>query len=182
MIWRILGTIGAASFFVTGFSVIGDSNCVSADISGARVVGVTCRADGYGTMSGASAGFLMLAIGTALLFFIYWRYIQRYIFGTHKKELIISRDYPILSTPTAKAKEMAPDAEYVQVKICEKCGAEVQIFSSKCLQCEGTSFTHKQVEKAIEIRYPDFKTCPMCAEEIRFAAKKCRYCQNLLDF
>jgi hypothetical protein len=75
MIWKIIGTICSLTFFTTGFSVLGDPNCITADIGGGRVVGVTCRDDTYGTWTGSSAGFFMLLIGLALLVFIYWRNI-----------------------------------------------------------------------------------------------------------
>ena len=79
MIWKVIGTICSLSFFVTGFSVLGDPDCVSAEIGGGRVVGVTCRPDSYGTWSGGAAASIMLLLGTALLGFVFWRELRNII-------------------------------------------------------------------------------------------------------
>ena len=56
MIWLILALVGAGSFFVTGFSLLTDPLCISADFGGGRVVQVTCRSDEFGTVTGTQAG------------------------------------------------------------------------------------------------------------------------------
>ena len=202
MIWKIIGTLGALSFIVTGFTVLGDANCITADIGGGRVVGVTCRADSYGTWSGSSAGMIMCLIGIALLTLIYWRNISA-LFGLGqqtvyrnpsidtKPELQINYS-KIPSNSTLKQEEDSILAEdLTQIKICDKCKTEVHLFYPKCFYCQGTTFTFKKAKRKkqtstvsseeVIISNPEFKTCPMCAEDIKFAAKKCRYCQHMMD-
>ena len=79
MIWKIIGAICSVSFFITGFSVLGNPDCVTAEIGGGRVIGVTCRPDTYGTWSGTAAGSIMLLIGTALLVLVFWRELRNLI-------------------------------------------------------------------------------------------------------
>ena len=79
MIWKIIGVVCSSTFFITGFSVLGDPNCVTEEIGGGRVIGVTCRPDTYGTWSGGAAASIMLFLGTALLTFVFWRELRNLI-------------------------------------------------------------------------------------------------------
>ena len=79
MIWRVIGTLGAVSFIFTGLSVLSNPDCLTADIGGGRIVGVTCRPDSYGSMSGTAAGIIMGLIGVVLLAFLYWHQLSSFI-------------------------------------------------------------------------------------------------------
>ena len=200
MIWRILGYIGATSFFVTGFTVLGDSSCISADIGGGRALIITCRSDDYGAFSGRGAGFISLAIGIGLVSFLNWSKIINY-FGNKS---VARFNSPTITAPRNNYgnPEMInkKPIDLTSIKTCSKCGRTVPMERSWCKDCSGTSFTHSQVptyevpqsseealadffpaEKVKEPQVPEFKLCPMCAEEIKFAAKKCRYCQHMQD-
>jgi hypothetical protein len=87
MIWLILALVGAGSFFVTGFNLLTDPFCVSADFGGGRVVQVTCRSDEFGTVTGTQAGLISILIGLGILTLIFWRSIKAiYINKKLKKE------------------------------------------------------------------------------------------------
>jgi len=186
MIWRIIATGGALSFLVTGFSVLGNPNCISADLGGGRVVGVTCRQDSYGSFSGSAAGLILCFAGIALLGFIYRQFIGEYFAGTKQPKI----EYSL--TPTSekvandysakkKLEEKIVD-DLVMAKVCYSCGIPAEeLWHLECKACGETTFVHKKIPKSVEAANPEFKTCPMCAEEIKFAAKKCRYCQHMLD-
>lgn len=71
MIWLIVALVGAGSFFVTGFNLLTDPLCVSADFGGGRVVRVTCRSDELGSMTGNQAGLLSILIGLVIIILIF---------------------------------------------------------------------------------------------------------------
>jgi ribosomal protein L40E len=175
MIWRIVGTLGGASFLISGIAVLSDPNCLSADMGGGRVLTVTCRADSYGAMSAGAAGSFMLLIGMAILAFIYLpRFISRNANGQLSKKSYV--------TPTVA--ELKIGKKVTSVKFCDKCNAEVPITSSFCMNCSGTTFSHKL--KTVEVAPPtseeallaQFPPAEIKSESI--SAKKCEGCLQIL--
>jgi hypothetical protein len=175
MIWKVIGTIGAGSFFVNGLSILSDPTCISADFGGGRVVQVTCRDDLYGTFSGAEAGFISLLIGSLLLVVVFFTQIKR---------LLKNPTYAPYEHQDSKLK---PEA-LVSIKFCENCKDSVDMGLQECSNCKGTYFSFKKVApkslpdlNATSEATPSHsqsKKCPMCAEDIRIEALKCRFCQH----
>jgi hypothetical protein len=158
MIWKIIGTICSLSFFVTGISILGDPDCLTAEIGGGRVIGVTCRADTYGTWSGGAAAFTMLLIGTALLAFAFSKEIRRLIspsspntsWQLHKKSTIRT---VLGSTSTGLA--------------CKYCKQEIQGESQECPNC----FPEQTFAKEFGNRI-----CMYCKKKYSINLKECPTC------
>ena len=146
MIWKIIGAFCSLSFFVTGFSVLGDPNCVTAEIGGSRVIGVTCRPDSYGTWSGGAAASIMLLAGTAILIFVFWREIRNLISSGSQISNNLNR--PSMSTSTrstnAEPRPVSPknfhlgayaNAGKKMYKQCSKCKAMMTFEWGHCSKC-----------------------------------------------
>ena len=139
MIWKVIGTLCSLSFFVTGFSVLGDPNCVTAEIGGGRVIGITCRADTYGTWSGGAAASIMLLIGTALLVFAFWREIRNIITpNVQTSSQSIRMTSPTPGTTTAKSSVHSRSnvkSGKKMYKQCSKCNAMMRYEWGHCSKC-----------------------------------------------
>ena len=182
MIWRIIATGGALSFLVSGFSVLSDPNCITADIGGGRVVGVTCRGDSYGTWSGTTAGFFMLLIGLALLVFIYWRNILALIAQPQDRSI----NSPSSVGPQVKFYSNRPSAgpryepgKMPSLKVCKNCLAKVPNFWGHCDKCLGTTF-RETTEEDLKVTedLTQVKVCDKCNSEVHVFYPKCFNCEG----
>lgn len=173
MIWKIIGIICSLSFFVTGFSVLGDPDCVTAEIGGGRVIGVTCRSDTYGTWSGGSAAFIMLLIGTALLVITFLREIRNIIApGTQNVNQPV-RTANITPSPSS-AKDTFHLGNYVnsgkrKYKQCLSCKAKMTYEWGHCNKCLGNNFvdiTDEEMQGMSELT--SVKVCTKCETPAEF--------------
>ncbi len=148
MIWLVLALIGAGSFFVTGFNLLTDPLCVSADFGGGRVVQVTCRSDEFGTVTGLQAGLISILIGLGILSLLFWRPIKA-LFVRNKllKEANnkMSEDNHTLELGTLQS-NFTINSSGVSTKRCPKCAEDIKVEAIKCRFC-GSNLSPKGVEK-----------------------------------
>ncbi len=148
MIWLVLALIGAGSFFVTGFNLLTDPFCVSADFGGGRVVQVTCRSDEFGTVSGTQAGLISILIGLGILSLLFWRPVKAlFIRNKLLKELNkqLSDDNPAMELRTSQS-DFGSNSSTVSVKKCPKCAEDIKAEAIKCRFC-GSDFGPKGIEQ-----------------------------------
>lgn len=192
MIWKVIGGICSLSFFVTGFSVLSDSNCVTAEIGGGRVVGVTCRADSYGTWSGGAAGSIMILIGTAILVLVFWREIRNLVSTvTQTSNQITHSTLKTVSPSTVSVpKSVAVNDFHLgayakngkkKYKQCTKCKARMTYewgHCSKCLNSKLVEITEE--EMLIMSDLTSAKVCVNCdtPADKKSLGLECRICSG----
>jgi hypothetical protein len=174
MIWKIIGVVCSSTFFFTGFSVLGDPNCVTAEIGGGRVIGVTCRADTYGTWSGGAAAVIMLLIGTALLTFVFWREIRNLISagsGTSTQPTLSRMNTSMRSTNSGPKSAAAKNfhlgayanAGKKKYKQCSKCKAKMTYEWAHCSKCLSNKLIDITEEEMIGMTdLTSVKVCTNC--------------------
>lgn len=141
MIWLVLALVGAGTFFVTGFNLLTDPLCVSADFGGGRVVQVTCRSDEFGTVTGLQAGLISIFIGLGILVLLFWRPLKA-IYLRNKLLKIQNSDYNFQKVDEVSQESTIKDA----IKKCPKCAEDIKAEAIKCRFC-GSDLGPKGVEK-----------------------------------
>jgi hypothetical protein len=167
MIWKIIGTICSLSFFITGFSVLGDPNCVTAEIGGGRVIGVTCRPDVYGTWSAGAAAAIMLLVGTALLVLVFWRELQR-IMTPDSQTSTRDNSSSIAAQRGTTLKKSFPlggsaNTGKKKYKQCTKCKTKMTYEWAHCSKCLSNKLVDISEEEMLEMtELTSVKVCTNC--------------------
>ena len=174
MIWKIIGVVCSSTFLITGFSVLGDPNCVTAEIGGGRVIGVTCRPDTYGTWSGGAAASIMLFLGTALLTFVFWRELRNLISSGSQSSNHLNRPTISTSTPSSSATPKSvrlknfhlgayASAGKKMYKQCSKCKAKMTYEWGHCSKCLSNKLVDITEEEMIGMTdLTSVKVCTNC--------------------
>jgi hypothetical protein len=192
MIWKIIGGFCSLSFFITGFSVLGDPNCVSAEIGGGRVIGVTCRPDTYGTWSGGAAGSIMLLIGAAMLVLVFWRETRNLVStGTQNYNHITRPTMNTTSPSTVSApKSVAVNDFHLgayakngkkKYKQCTKCKTKMTFEWAHCSKCLSNKLVEITEEEMMEMNdLTSLKVCLNCdtSTEATSLGFECRICSG----
>jgi hypothetical protein len=150
MIWLVIAIIGAGTFIFSGFSVLTDPFCESVDFGGGRVIQITCRDDGLGAFSQASAGWLSIFGGVGLLLLIFRK--------------------PIVNT--FKVRNETKGQSYNNARSESVTGERFQQVS---LESQELNFLSDSQNIPL-----DTKKCKYCAESINFEAIKCKHCGSSL--
>ena len=181
MIWKIIGTICSLSFFVTGFSVLGDPDCLTAEIGGGRVIGVTCRPDTYGTWSGGAAASIMLLLGTALLVFVFWREIRNIVtlnFKTSTQNFRTSSASPRATTAKSNVRSGSNvKSGKKKYKQCSKCNEMMTYEWGHCSKCLSNKLVDITEEEMLGMsNLTPVKVCQYCKQEIPETLRQCSNC------
>lgn len=173
MIWKVIGAICSLSFFITGFSVLGDPNCVTAEIGGGRIIGVTCRPDTYGTWSGGTAGSLMLLIGATLLVFVFSRELRNIViptFRTPSQSIRATSAIPSTTTNNTKSnfhRGSSVNSGKKKYKQCSKCNSMMTYewgHCSKCLSNKLVDITEEEMLAMSDLT--SLKVCSNCESPV----------------
>jgi hypothetical protein len=181
LIWKIIGAICSLSFFVTGFSVLGNPDCVTAEIGGGRVIGVTCRPDTYGTWSGGAAGSMMLLIGTALLVFVFWRELRNIVSPNFQASSQSTR----MASPTSRttiskntfSSGSSLKSEKKMYKQCSKCNSVMRYEWGHCSKCLSNKLIDITEEEMLAVSdSTSSNVCKYCKQEIPAESQQCPNC------